>query len=168
MKSVYQHIRQAWKKPRELEAWKGRLVKWRREDAITTIEKPTRLDRAHELGYKAKKGFTIVRVRLMRGGRKRPRHKKGRKQKRQTIKKQLLMNYRWVAEQRAERRFSNMSVLNSYWVAQDGEYYWFEVILVDRSRPEIAKDRKLNWICNVKGRAMRGLTSAAKKSRGLR
>jgi len=168
VKSMYEYIRKAWHKPHEISEWRKRLVEWRKSKAIVRVEKPTRLDRARELGYKAKKGFVVARVRLARGGRRRPRRKKGRRSKRQTIHKILSMNYRWVAEQRAERRFKGLVVLNSYEIAKDGEYYWFEVILVDPTRPEIKADKNISWICSVKGRAARGLTSAARKARGLR
>ncbi len=166
-KSVYSYIKEAWRK-RDIGELRKKLVGWRKSKVIVRIEKPTRLDRARELGYKAKKGFVVARVRLARGGRKRPRRKKGRRSKRQTIHKTLKMNYRWVAEQRAERRFKGLVVLNSYPMAKDGKYYWFEVILVDPTRPEIKADKNINWICSVKGRAMRGLTAAARKARGLR
>jgi large subunit ribosomal protein L15e len=48
--------------------------------------------------------------------------------------------------------------------------YFFEVILVDPSKPEIKNDKTMKWVSNSKNkkRAFRGLTSAAKKSRGLR
>jgi large subunit ribosomal protein L15e len=49
------------------------MIKWRSEPTILVIEKPTRLDRARTLGYKAKKGIVVVRVRVPRGGRKRHR-----------------------------------------------------------------------------------------------
>ena len=63
----------------------------------------------------------------------------------------------------------NLEILNSYWVAEDGRYKWYEVILVDPNHPVILSDSKINWICNRahKGRVHRGLTSAGKKSRGL-
>ncbi|HLM70942.1 MAG TPA: 50S ribosomal protein L15e, partial [Thermoplasmata archaeon] len=44
-----------------------RLLTWRRENTVTRIEHPTRLDRARAVGYKAKGGFVIVRVRVRRG-----------------------------------------------------------------------------------------------------
>ena len=80
------------------------------------------------------------------------------------------MNYRWVAEQRAQKKFKNLEVLNSYKLGKDGKHYFFEIILVDPNRPEIKNDPKLKWITSSKNkkRALRGLTSAAKKSRGLR
>jgi len=82
----------------------------------------------------------------------------------------LKMSYRWVAEQRAEKRYPNLEVLNSYYLGKDGKHYFFEIILVDPNRPEIKNDPTINWICSPKNktRAARGLTSAAKKSRGLR
>jgi large subunit ribosomal protein L15e len=149
----------------------SRLIEWRASNAVTRVEKPLRLDRARALGYKAKVGFVIVRVRLKRGGRTRSRaHAKGRKSTRQTIRKTLKMNYQWVAEIRAEKKYKNLNVLNSYPIGKDGKYFFFEVILVDSTRPEIKNDRVFAWLVDPANahRAQRGLTSAAKKSRGLR
>ena len=46
----------------------------------------------------------------------------------------------------------------------DGQHLWYEVILVDRSHPVIKADPHISWISNERGRAQRGLTSAARKS----
>jgi len=168
-KGMYHYIREAWKKPSP-EILKARMTEWRRSLAITRVEKPLRLDKARALGYKAKPGFVVVRVRLLRGGRKRPARRSGRRSKRQTIHKTLMMNYRWVAEQRAARKFPNLELLNSYWLGKDGMHYFYEAILVDPQHPQIRADPSINWICSPKnrGRAFRGLTSAGKKARGLR
>lgn len=169
VKGLYHYIREIWKKP-DRELMHEKLIKWRAGNAIEKVDKPLRLNRARALGYKAKKGFVIVRVRLNRGGRKRTMKKKGRKSTRQTIRKTLKMNYKWVAEMRAERKYKNLEVLNSYNVGKDGKHYYYEVILVDPSKPEIKSDRVMKWIVNKENsnRAQRGLTSAARKSRGLR
>ncbi len=55
-------------------------------------------------------------------------------------------------------------------IGKDGIHYFYEVIMVDPNKPEIKNDKTINWIGQKsnKKRAMRGLTSAAKKSRGLR
>ena len=167
---MYHYLREAWKKPGK-ELLQERLIKWRAGEAIERVDKPLRLDRARALGYKAKKGIFVVRVRLIRGGRRRKRFGvKGRKSRKQTIRKTLKMNYRWVAEIRAARKYKNMEVLNSYWVGKDGKHYFFEVIMVDPNKPEIKSDRVLRWIFKSENRkrAERGLTSAARKSRGLR
>ena len=68
------------------------MIEWRKSDAIVKVEKPLRLDRARALGYKAKKGFVVVRVRLIRGGHKRTRPNKGRQIKKLTIRKNLDLN----------------------------------------------------------------------------
>ena len=80
------------------------------------------------------------------------------------------MSYQWVAEIRAERKFPNLEVLNSYLLGKDGKHYFYEVIMVDPEKPEIKNDQNLRWISmpQNRNRAQRGLTSAAKKSRGLR
>jgi len=163
------YLRQAWKKPDPV-ALREKMVTWRAGQRITKIERPTRLDRARALGYRAKKGFIIARVVIERGGRKRTRINKKRKTSNQQVRKVLKMNYKWVAEQRAGKKFKNLEVLNSYKLAKDGKHYFFEVILVDPSKPEIKNDKKMKWISSSKNkkRAERGLTSAAKKSRGLR
>jgi len=165
-KGMYHYIKQAWKKPTH--EMRKSLIAWRRGNSIERVEKPLRLDRARELGYKAKPGFVVVRVRLKKGGRKRPTRKAGRRPKKQFIRKILGMSYQWVAEQRAAKKYSNLEVLNSYWVGEDGIYYFYEVIMIDPQHPQIKNNPDLRWIKNVKARAFRGLTSAARKSRGFR
>jgi len=166
---LYYYIKQAWKKP-DKAALRERMIEWRKSDRFVKVDKPLRLDRARELGYKDKKGFVIIRVRLKRGGHKRPRPNKGRRSKRLHTRKNLGMNYKWIAEQKAGRKFKNMEVLNSYLIGKDGINYFYEVIMVDPEKPEIKNDRTMKWIAKPanRGRVMRGLTSAAKKSRGLR
>ena len=166
---MYHYLGQAWRKP-DSKRVRELMIKWRAEEAVHTIEKPTRLDKARMLGYKAKKGFVVARVRVPRGGRQRQLTNKARKPKRHTILLTLKMNYRWVAEQRAQKFFPNLEVLNSYYLAKDGKHYFYEVILVDYSRPEIKNDRTINFICRKtnQNRVYRGLTSAGRKSRGLR
>jgi large subunit ribosomal protein L15e len=168
-KGLYHQLREAWKKP-DPERLRELMVSWRKDNVVKKIEKPTRLDRARSLGYKAKKGFVIARVRILRGGRKRPKPVKGRRSKRQTNRKTLKMNYKWVAEIRTQKKFPNLEVLNSYPLAKDGKHYFYEVILVDYSKPEIKNDKTINWICKKTNqhRVHRGLTSSGKKSRGLR
>lgn len=168
---TYQAIRELWKQPREnLGAlYKDRLFTWRRETTITEVERPTRLDRARSLGYKPKKGVFIARVRVRRSARTREQRKGGRRSRTMRRKKVLGMNYQWIAEQKAQRKYTNLEVLNAYFVGEDGEYKWFEVILVDPLRPEIKADKNLNWLRYRKHthRVFRGRTSAGQRSRGL-
>jgi len=60
--------------------------------------------------------------------------------------------------------------LNSYLIGKDGVSYFFEIILVNPSAPEIKNDKTIKWIAKPanRKRVFRGLTSSAKKSRGLR
>jgi large subunit ribosomal protein L15e len=169
VKGIYHRIRDAWRKPTR-ELLHEKMIQWRAGKSIEKVERPLRLDRARSLGYKAKKGVVVLRVRVMRGGRKRSRHKHGRKSRKQHQRKILKMNYNWVAEIRAEKRYPNLEVLNSYPIGKDGKYYFFEVIMIDPSRPEIQNDKNYSFIVDSanKSRAQRGLTSSARKSRGLR
>jgi len=153
------------------EILKSRLIEWRREPTILRIERPTRLDRAHALGYKAKQGYVLARVRIGKGTRKREKPSGGRKpSKAGQTSISPGQNLRHIAEMRVARKFPNLEVLNSYYVAEDGKSKWYEVILVDPHHPAIKNDPKINWICEPanRGRVFRGLTSAGKKHRMLR
>ncbi len=168
---MYTYIQKVWEKPKKNlgDLWKARLVEWRREPSTLRIEHPTRLDRARALGYKAKQGYLVVRQRVIRGGHIKPRSDLGgRRPKHNSQRVDLDKNYQRIAEERSAKKFVNCEVLNSYWVAKDGRYYWYEVILVDRSHPVIQSDPAINWICDKRGRVFRGLTSAGRKTRGLR
>ncbi len=172
-KGLYHYLREAWKRPDTSFGsyqWK-RLIEWRNGPSIARIPRPTRPDRARSLGYKAKQGFIIVRVRVRRGGLRKARPRKGRKpSKMGVLKITMRKSLQRIAEERAARKFPNLEVLNSYWVGQDGQYKYYEVIMVDPHHPAIKSDPEINWICSNKhkGRAFRGLTSAGKKGRGLR
>jgi large subunit ribosomal protein L15e len=169
--ALYKHIRNLYKHPTgNLEQlWKKRLVEWRREQATLRIARPTRIDRARSLGYKAKQGFIVVRQRVERGGHQRPKIRAGRRSKHFGRRVVLSKSYQQIAEERANKRFRNCEVLNSYYVAKDGKYFWYEIILVDKSHPAILADKNINWIFSGKhkGRVYRGKTSAGKHSRGL-
>ena len=166
---MYHYIKQAWKKP-DSKILMKRMEVWRSEPAQVNVEKPLRLDRARALGYKDKKGFVIIRIKLKRGGHRRPRPVKGRRGARMHTRKNLSVSYKWIAEQRVALKHKNLEVLNSYEVGKDGINYFFEVICVDPERPEIKNDPTMSWITkgSNKNRVLRGLTSSAKKSRGLR
>ncbi|MFH1106081.1 MAG: 50S ribosomal protein L15e [Candidatus Aenigmatarchaeota archaeon] len=146
---------------------KKRLIEWRKQATVVRIEKPTNLARAHTLGYKAKQGYAVARVRVEKGRRKRKKPRKGRKPSKYGRFFTLEKSKQRVAEEKASRRFKNMEVLNSYFVGEDGIHKWFEVILVDVSHPVIKSDKKINWIIGHRGRAERGLTAAGRRSRAL-
>jgi len=171
--SAYKYIGEAWRKPNEglvRELRSKRLVSWRRSAAIVTVENPTRLDQARSLGYKAKQGVIVTRIRIMRGPMNVERPHSGRRPKRMgvygiTSRKST----RWVAEERVARKFPNMEVLGSYWVGSDGKYSWYEVILVDPSSPSVLSDKNLSWLASPaqRGRVFKGLSPAGRKARGL-
>lgn len=166
---LYQYLSEAWKHP-DPALLRERMTAWRQDNVVVRIERPTNLARARSLGYRAKKGIVLARVRVLRGGRMREKLKGGRRPKTQRRKKIVNKSYQTVAEERANKKFRNCEVLNSYMIAQDGKHDWFEVILVDPQSPDIQKDHKINWIAQPQhhGRVFRGLTSSARKSRGLR
>ena len=171
---AYKYMAEEWAKPEKSfveELMRQRLIEWRRQHTVTRIERPTRLDRARKLGYKAKQGFVMVRTRVRRGNLRKIRPKSGRRPKRMGVKKfKPAKNLKLIAEERTGRKFPNLEVLNSYWVGEDGRSKWFEVILVDPHSPCIKTDKDINWITEKqhKRRAFRSLTSSGKKIRSLR
>ncbi len=148
-----------------------RLLSWRRETTVTRLEHPTRLDRARAIGWRAKNGYLLVRVRVRRGGQRKRAIIAGRRPKRKGILRMTLAkSIQRIAEERAQKHYPNLEVLNSYWVGEDGKEKFFEVVLVDPIHPEIRSDPKIAWIGapTQRGRVYRGLTRAGKEGRGLR
>ncbi|XP_060072377.1 large ribosomal subunit protein eL15-like [Ylistrum balloti] len=149
-----------------------RCWQYRQLSAIHRATRPTRPDKARRLGYRAKQGYVIYRVRVRRGGRKRPVAKGctyGKPKTHGVNQLKFQRSHRSIAEERVGRKCGALRVLNSYWVAQDSSYKFFEVILVDTFHKAIRRDPKIQWICKAvhKHRELRGLTSAGKSSRGL-
>ena len=111
--------------------YKERLRKWRQGKTVERAASPTNPIRARTLGYKAKKEYMIVRVRIKRGKRSRKKADLGRK----PAKNRKFINpgrsLQFYAEDKAMRRFNNLKIVNSYHVAEDGEAHYFEVIMKD-------------------------------------
>ena len=172
VKSMYGHIGDQWKKPdlSYKSPQQQRLIQWRKEENFGRVDKPLRIDRARSLGYKAKPGYIVARVRVRRGGLRKPTIRAGRRPSRMGIKKiTAAKSTQRIAEERTAKHYPNMEVLNSYWVGEDGKHHFYEVILVDPIHPSIMKDPKINWITDTtnKRRVLRGKTSAGQKGRGL-
>eukprot|EP00178_Gracilaria_changii_P006116 TRINITY_DN20472_c0_g1_i1.p1 TRINITY_DN20472_c0_g1~~TRINITY_DN20472_c0_g1_i1.p1 ORF type:complete len:205 (+),score=26.41 TRINITY_DN20472_c0_g1_i1:19-633(+) len=149
-----------------------RCWEYRAQKVCVRASRPTRPDKARRLGYKAKLGYVIYRIRVRRGCRKKQVHKgktmgKPKNQGVNQIKPKR--NRRVIAEERVSRRCPNLRVLNSYWVNQDATFKYYEVIMVDPNHKVIRNDPRINWICRAvhKNRAHRGLTAAGQKARGL-
>lgn len=141
---MYRHIEETWQKITKESSGdiRARAIEWRKERAITRIDRPSKLNRARTLGYKAKKGVAIVRVRVGRGGMRRKRPVSGRRPKHLGVTRMKAdVNMQQVAERRAAEKYPNMKVLGSYYVHEDGKYLWYEVILTDPASPAIASDK---------------------------
>lgn len=171
-KSGYSYVKETFEKHEtgyQTNHWE-RGIKYRKGKSVERVERPTKLHRARTLGYKAKQGYIIVRARIRKGGMHKVRPKRGRKPRAMGVSKYTTgKNLQWVAEERVQRKYPNMEVLNSYKVYTDGRSWYYEVILVDPSHPAIKADPKINWICEAphKRRVSRGLTSSGRKARGL-
>ena len=121
-----------------------RVVEWRKQNAVTRISKPSRLQRARRLGYKAKQGIIVVRMRVGTGGMRKQRPTGGRRPKHLGVTRiKADDDMKTVADRRVQQRYPNMKVLGSYFVYKDGKHYWFEVILADPVHPRVAQDKEL-------------------------
>ncbi|MDI6721673.1 MAG: 50S ribosomal protein L15e, partial [Candidatus Aenigmarchaeota archaeon] len=131
MKSSYSYIKQAWQDAGKREL-REKTNEWRKGLAISRIERPSKLGRAHALGYKAKQGYVMVRVRIRKGGRSRRTIRKGRRPTNVgLVSFTTSMSKQAIAERRAAKKFPNLEVLNSYYIAEDGRNKYYEIILVD-------------------------------------
>ena len=134
-----------------LKMWKNnstelreKAVIWRKQNAVTRVDKPSRITRARRLGYKAKQGITVVRMRVGTGGMRKQRPRGGRRPKHLGVTRiKAAVSMKQVAERRVLERHPNMKLLGSYFLYKDGMHYWFEIILADPSHPSIIKDKEL-------------------------
>lgn len=171
---IYKDIKGSINKPANAdlrELMSERKKAWRIGPAVERVENPTRINKARQYGYKAKQGFIVARSRIRRGAAQKSRPKRGRKPRRMGVNKITRgKSLQRIAEERATKRFPNLEVLGSYWLWEDGNYKWYEVVLVDPSHPAIQTDKDVSWITQKqhRGRAHRGLTPAGKTGRGLR
>ncbi|KAI6649126.1 hypothetical protein LOD99_6845 [Oopsacas minuta] len=172
---AYKYVEELYrKKQSDLMKFVQRIRCWqfRQLTAIHRAPRPTRPDKARRLGYKAKQGYVIYRIRVRRGGRKRqvPKGAVYGKPVHQGVNQlKFQRSKQAVAEEKAGRHCAALRVLNSYWVGQDSTFKYFEVILVDPFHKAIRRDARIQWICKAvhKHRELRGLTSAGRKNRGL-
>ena len=136
------------------EEFKAKIKEWRAGPVMFKVDKPANISRARTLGYKAKQGYIVVRVRVDKGRRTRRRTSGGRKQKNYYLFVQPQSSHQAIAEQRVNRVYKNLEVLNSYWVGEDGTYKYFEVILADPAKPTVNISSVMR-----QGKSFRGLTS---------
>jgi large subunit ribosomal protein L15e len=172
---AYKYLNQIYKKKQSdvlrfllrIRAWE-----YRHQKKIVRVTKPTRPERARRIGFKAKQGYAVFRVRIRRGGRKKQVSKgkvNGKPANEGINHLKPNRNLQVIAEGKVGRKAANMRVLHSYWVNQDSKYKWYEVICVDPSHEKIRMDARINWICKPKQkhREARGKTHAGRKHRGL-
>jgi large subunit ribosomal protein L15e len=171
---AYKYLEELYKKKQsDVMRFISRMRCWeyRQLNVIHRASRPSRPDKARRLGYKAKQGYVIYRIRVRRGGRKRPVPKGqvyGKPKSQGITQLKYQRSLRTTAEERVGRKCGNLRVLNSYWVNQDSTYKYFEVIAVDPNHKAIRKDARINWIVAPvhKRREARGLTAIGKKNRG--
>ena len=143
---MHSYMTQTWLKmwKENSDELKSKAIGWRTEPTINRIDRPSRLDRARRLGYKAKQGIVVIRIRVGRGGMRKQRPVSGRRPKHLGvvhIKQGISM--RKVAERRVNEKFPNLEVLGSYYLHKDGMNLWYEVILADPVHPAISKDKEM-------------------------
>ena len=157
---AYKYLEELWRKKQSdvlrfllrVRAWEYRQL-----PKICRVNKPTRTDKAHRLGYKAKEGYVIYRVAVRRGGRKRPNHKgmvHGKPKHQGIVQLKFQRNLQSVAEERIGRRAGNLRVLNSYWVnsvrqispiceLQTNNVFFFRMLPTSTSRSSL-------WTCSTR------------------
>jgi large subunit ribosomal protein L15e len=140
---MYKYQKQSWNKRKKGDLQRqlrNVVIKWRREPVVHRIDHPTRMDRARALGYRAKQGFVVVRVRVRKGGARKIRPRSGRRPHALGVTKfTRSINLKNVAENKAIQKYPNLQVLNSYYVWEDGTNHWYETILRDPNNPVSAE-----------------------------
>ncbi|MCL4339505.1 MAG: hypothetical protein JRN19_01590 [Nitrososphaerota archaeon] len=131
---MYRYLDKTWqeyysKKP---EQYRALLIKWRSEPTIHREERPIRLDKARKIGYRAKGGFIAVMAKVSKGGMNIHVPTSGRRPKHYGAKKiSGVRNAKLIAIERVKKRYKNMKVMGAYYLGEDGNHKWFEVVLKD-------------------------------------
>ena len=173
---AYKYLSELWRKKQSdtlCFLMRVRCWEYRQLPVIHRASRPSRPDKARNLGYKSKQGFVIYRVRVRRGSRKKQVSKGinyGKPRNCGINQHKWRRNLRSKAEERVGRACGGLRLLNSYWIAQDSLYKYYECIMVDPMHKCIRSDPRINWLCNPvhKHRELRGNTSAGRQGRGLR
>ncbi|XP_054579939.1 60S ribosomal protein L15-like [Eptesicus fuscus] len=150
---AYKYIQELWRKTQsDVMRILPRVRCWQYHQlsALHRSPHPTRPDKACRLGYKAKQGYVIYRIRVSRGGGLKRPVPKG-----ETYSKpvhhgvnqlKFAQSLQSVAEERAGCHCGALTVLNSYWVGEDSTYKFFEVILTDPFHKAIRRNPDTQWI----------------------
>jgi large subunit ribosomal protein L15e len=149
---MYTYVAGTWRKmwKEHSDELKAKAIEWRKQPTMIRIERPSNIDRARRLGYKAKQGFIVVRIKVGRGGMRKQRPKAGRRPKHLgVVRIKQSDSMRKVAERRVAEKHPNMQVIGSYYLYKDGKNYWFECILVDKNHPSIFKDKELKQTLRI-------------------
>ena len=92
---------------------------------LHVLSDPSRLLRARRLGYKAKQGIVVIRMRVGTGGMRRQRPRGGRRPKHLGVTRiKQDDNMKTVANRRVLEKYPNMKLLGSYFLYKDGKHYW--------------------------------------------
>uniref|UniRef100_A0A8C8T2M8 Ribosomal protein L15 n=1 Tax=Peromyscus maniculatus bairdii TaxID=230844 RepID=A0A8C8T2M8_PERMB len=155
---AYKYIQELWrKKQSDVMSFLLRVRCWqyRQLSALHRAPRPTWCDKERRLGYKAKQGCVIYRIRVRGGGRKRPVPKSatyGKPVRHGVNQLKFARSLQSVAEERTGRQYST--------------YKFFEAILIDPFHKAIRRNPDTQWITKPvhKHREMRGLTSKVQYS----
>lgn len=139
---MYRQISKTWRSnmKESSQLLRSRAIQWRRGATVVRLSRPTRLDRARALGYKAKQGFVIVRIKVTRGGMRQKRPVSGRRPKHMGVLKiKGHFSSQDTANRRVVEKYPNTKLIGSYPVYQDGRFIWYEVVLADVNHPSLKR-----------------------------
>ncbi|CAK6448332.1 unnamed protein product [Pipistrellus nathusii] len=149
---AYKFIQELWRK-KQLDVirflLRVRCWQYHQLSALHRAPRPTRPDKACRLGYKAKQGYIIYRIRVRCGGHKRPVPKGatyGKPVHHGVNQLKFARSLQSVAEERDGHHCGALRVLNFYWVGEDSTYEFLEVSLIDPFHKAIRRNPDTQWI----------------------
>merc|ERR1712216_384819 len=168
------YVGDIWRRKSSYVMWllsRMRCWSYRQGNSIVTLSITSRFRCARKMGFRFKRGYNVVRVRVRRGNcifRCRRGIVHGKIVGHGVKNLKLRRNLRYMGEMRVQQFVSNGGVVNSYWVNSDATHKYFEVITVDFCNFGIRRDYRINWVCNGYSGSLRsrGLTIAGKCSVG--
>ncbi len=128
--ALYKYVRKAFVQTLKTRSplLRARIAQWRKTPSVVRVDRPLNPLRARSLGYKAMKGYVVVRVRVAKGKRRRRKPDLGRKPGKNRRTQPPGLSLQRLAQLRGAKKYPNLTAINSYYVGEDGQFKFYEVI----------------------------------------
>lgn len=93
------------------------------------VDKPSRPFKARMYGYRSNSNYVIIHARILKGGIEPCIPVRGRNPSKIYAKYSRNIPLKQILQNRVSKRFTNLKHLRSYYLAEDGQYFYYEHVM---------------------------------------